>query len=84
MRGCDQCPPLRGRARNRGARSGRIRAAVGQHLRQPNAVLVIKRRRPVIEVLDRGDRGLAVIELDEGDLGIGVDEGLLIDRPEAL
>src|SRR6516165_1320462 len=38
----------------------------------------------VIEDLGRGDRGLAVIQLGEGDLGIGVDEGLLIDPPDAL
>jgi hypothetical protein len=29
----------------------------------------------------RSDRGFAVIQFGEGDFGIGVDEGLLIDRP---
>ncbi len=59
-------------------------AAVGQHPRQPDAVLVIKRHHPVIEDLGRGDRCLAIIQLGEGDLGVGVDEGLLIDPPDAL
>src|SRR5262249_56561958 len=59
-------------------------ATVGQHARQPDAVLVIKRHHPVVEDLGRGDRGLAVIQLGKGDLGIGVDEGLLKDPPDAL
>ena len=59
-------------------------AAVGQHARQPDAVLVIERHHPVVEDLGRGDRRLAVIEFGEGDLGIGVDEGLLIDPPDTL
>jgi len=32
----------------------------------------------------RSDRRFAVIQLGEGDLGIGVDEGLLVDPPDAL
>ena len=31
-----------------------------------------------------GERGLAVVELGEADLGVGVDEGLLVDAPDAL
>ena len=31
-----------------------------------------------------GDRRLAVVELGEGHLGVGVDEGLLIDAADAL
>ena len=56
-------------------------AAVGQHPRQPNTVLVIKWHHPVVEDLGRGNRRLAVIEFGEGDLGVGIDEGLLIDPP---
>src|SRR6202040_1040096 len=59
-------------------------AAVGQHPRQPDAVLVIKRHHPAIEDLVRGDRCLAIVQLGEGDLGVGVDEGLLIDPANAL
>src|SRR5215472_13355276 len=47
-------------------------------------MLVVERHHSVIEDLGRGDRGLAVIELGEGDFGIGVDEGLLIDPPDPL
>ena len=59
-------------------------AAIGQHPRQPKAVLVIERQHPIVEDLGRGNRGLAVIKFGKGDLGIGVDEGLLIDPPDAL
>ena len=59
-------------------------AAVGQHARQPDAVLVVERHHPIVEDLGRGDRGLAVIELGKGDFGIGVDDGLLIDPANAL
>jgi len=45
-------------------------------------VLVVERHHPVIEDLGRGDRRLPVIELDESDLGVGVDDGLLIDPPD--
>src|SRR5262249_21614467 len=59
-------------------------ATIGQHPRQRDAVLVIERHHPVVEDLGRGDRGLAVIEFGEGDLGIGINKGLLIDPPDAL
>src|SRR6266487_7160155 len=39
---------------------------------------------PVVQQVGRGDRRLAVIQLAESDLGIGVDEGLLVDPPDAL
>jgi hypothetical protein len=58
-------------------------ATVSQHPRQPDAVLVIERQHPIVEDLGRGDRRFAVIEFGEGDLGIGIDEGLLIDPPDA-
>jgi hypothetical protein len=47
-------------------------------------VLLIEQHHPVVEYLGRGDRGLAIIELGEGHLGIGVDDGLLVDPPHAL
>src|SRR5262249_49755562 len=64
--------------------AAKLGAAIGQHARQSDTVLVIKRHHSVIEDLGRGDRGLAVIQLGKGDLGIGIDEGLLIDPPDAL
>src|SRR5215212_1137019 len=59
-------------------------AAVGQHARQPDAVLVIERHDPVIEDLGRGDRCLTVIQLGKGHLGVGVDDTLLVDPPDPL
>ena len=56
----------------------KLGAAIGQHARQPDTVLVIERHHPVVEDLGSRDRGLAVIEFGKGDLGIGIDEGLLI------
>jgi len=44
-------------------------------------VLVKERHHPVVEDLGGGDRGLAIVELGDGDLGVGVDDGLLIDPP---
>jgi hypothetical protein len=59
-------------------------AAVGQHPRQPDTVLVIERHDPVIEDLGRGNRCLAIVELGKGHLGVGVDDTLLVDPPDPL
>ena len=64
--------------------TAKLGAAIGQHARQPDGVLVIERHHPIIEDLGRGDRGLAVIELGKGDFGIGVDKGLLTDPADTL
>ena len=45
---------------------------------------VVERHDPIVEEIGGGDRRLAVIELGEGDLGVGVDEGLLVDAPDPL
>ena len=58
---------------------------VGQH--QGNVVLLVERDHPVVEQVGGGERGLAVVEFGEADLGlggVGVDEGLLVDAPDAL
>jgi hypothetical protein len=39
----------------------KLGAAIGQHARQPDAVLVIKRHHPIIEDLGCGDRRLAIV-----------------------
>src|SRR6516165_9002631 len=65
-------------------RAAKLGAAIGQHARQADAVLVIKRHHPIIEDFGRGDRSLAIVQLGKGDLGVGVDEGLLIDPADAL
>ncbi len=54
---------------------------IGQHPLQRDVVLFEERDDAVVEQIGGGDRGLAVVELGERDLGIGVDEGLLIDPP---
>ena len=42
---------------------------------------VEERDHAVVEKIGRGDRRLAIVELGESDFGVGVDEGLLVDRP---
>src|SRR5437660_12572672 len=59
-------------------------AAIGQHPAQPDAVLIVERHHPIVEDLGGGDWRLAVIELGEGHLGVGIDKGLLINPPDAL
>ena len=41
-------------------------------------MLVEERQHPVIEQICRRDRYLAIVQLGAGDLGVGVDEGLLL------
>ena len=59
-------------------------AAIGEHPLQHDAVLLVERDHPVVEQIGGGDRRLAVVELGEADLGVGVDEGLLVDAADAL
>src|SRR4051812_44072317 len=51
---------------------------------QPDLVLIIEGHHTVVEEIGRGERGLAIVELGEGDLGVSVDEGLLVDAPDPL
>ena len=51
--------------------------AIGEHALQGDAVLLVERDHPVVEQVCGGERGLAVVELGEANLGVGVDEGLL-------
>ena len=59
-------------------------AAVGQHPAERDAVLLVEGDDPVIEQIGGGDRRLDVVELGEPDLGVGVDEGLLVDATHPL
>ena len=43
-----------------------------------------ERQHAIVQNLGRGDRRLAIVELGEGDLGVGVDEGLLVDTAHTL
>ena len=49
-----------------------------------DAVLVIERQDAVVEQVGRRDRRLPIVELGEGNLGIGVDVGLLVDASDAF
>ena len=56
-------------------------AAVGEHATQLHLVSIKERQDTVVEQVGGGDRRLAVVQLGEGHLGVGVDEGLLVDPP---
>ncbi len=53
-------------------------------MQQLNLMGVEEWQYAVIQKIGRRDRCLAIIELGEGNLGVGVDEGLLVDPPHAL
>src|SRR5262249_6136931 len=59
-------------------------AAVGQHTHELYVVALEQGDRSIVEQIGRRDRGLAIVELGAGDLGIGVDEGLLVDPSDPL
>jgi hypothetical protein len=61
-----------------------LAAAVGQHPQQLDLAAVEERKDPIIEQIRRRDRRLAIVELGKGDLGVSVDEGLLINAPNSL
>jgi hypothetical protein len=61
-----------------------LAAAVGQHAQELDIVAVEERDHPIIEQIGRRDRRLAIVQLGASHLGVGVDEGLLIDAPNAL
>src|SRR6516165_6798803 len=61
-----------------------LAAAVSQHAQELDIVLLEEWQHAVIEQIGRRDGRLAVIELGKAYLGIGVDEGLLVDASNAL
>ena len=56
-----------------------LAAAVNEHAQQFDVIL-----HPIIEQIHRRDRHLAIVELGASDLGVGVDEGLLVNAANAL
>jgi len=54
-------------------------APIRQHAQELHLAGIKERDHAVIEQIGRGDRRLAVIELGEGNLRVGIDEGLLGD-----
>ena len=61
-----------------------FRATIGQHAAELHLVGVVEAHDAIVDEIGGGDRRLAVIELGEGNLGVGVDEGLLVDAPDPL
>ena len=61
-----------------------LAAAVSQHAQELDIVLLEERQHTVIEQIGRRDGRLAVVELGKAYLGVGVDEGLLVDASNTL
>src|SRR5215211_7116882 len=64
--------------------AAKLRASVGQHAGQLHLMLIVEGHHAVVQQVGGGERGLAIVEFGEGHLGIGVDEGLLVDAPDPL
>ena len=76
---------LPSRARTRGCPlAAELGTAVGEHTTGRNLVLIEERHHTIVHQVGGGERRLAVVELGEGHLGVGVDRRLLIDAPHAL
>jgi hypothetical protein len=58
---------------------GSLTAAVSQHAQELDIVLLAERQHSVIEQIGRRDGRLAVVELGKAYLGVGINEGLLVD-----
>jgi hypothetical protein len=61
-----------------------LTAAVSQYPQQLDGMAVEERNDPVVEQISCRDRRLSIVELGAGNLGIGVNEGLLVDPTDAL
>src|SRR5262245_20867979 len=57
---------------------------IGEHMTDHDLVLVEERDDAIVHQVGGGERRLAVVELGERHLGIGVDCRLLVDAPHAL
>jgi hypothetical protein len=61
-----------------------LRASIRQHPVQRNPVRLEERQHPIIQQLGGRDRRHPIIELRKAHLAIRIDEGLLVDAPDAL
>ena len=61
-----------------------LAAAVSQHAQKLDIVFLEEWQHTIIEQIGRRDGRLAVVQVGKAYLGIGVDEGLLVDASNAL
>src|SRR3974377_1255213 len=61
-----------------------LTATIGEHPQQLDIVFLEEWQYSVIEQIRRRDRRLAIVQLGASDLGVGIDEGLLVDPTNAL
>src|SRR5262249_38330862 len=61
-----------------------LAAAISQYPQQLDVMAIEEGNYSIVEQIGRGDRCLAIVELGTGNLGVGVDESLLIDAPDSL
>ena len=59
-------------------------AAVGQDAQQLNVMAIEEGNHSIIQEIGRRDRCLAIVELGASNLGVSIDEGLLIDASHSL
>jgi hypothetical protein len=64
-------------------RAPRLSPEVGQDPTERNTVFFEEREHPIIQQSGRRDRRLLVIHFREPHRAVGIDEGLLIDTPDA-
>ena len=59
-------------------------AIVGQHALDVDPVRLVRRQHLIMQHVDRGHRHLGEVQLGEGLGVVGIDDGLLVDLPDAL
>src|SRR6185369_7484899 len=64
--------------------TAKFAATISQDPQKLKIIALKKRNHTIIEQIGRRERGLAIIELGKGHLGVGVDEGLLVDAANPL
>jgi hypothetical protein len=55
--------------------------AIGEDATQGNGVVFEEGQHAIVQQVGRGDRGLLGAQLGEADLGVGLDERVLVNAP---